>query len=159
MKTKTRYRVAIIDDDPVVSNLTSIAITGKFPDVDVYTYSEPRNIPNMDIYFIDNDFDGTRMAMSLLKRIRKTNPDSLVIAMSATLDMGTIQNLMNQGCNGIWDKNLMGSQAEVVFDIMSNYMEILDEIYSENTRSLSASLKVMRDLLLQWNKRLNKSDK
>lgn len=158
MPKNSKYRVAIIDDDHVVANIMSIAITGRFPDIDVYTYVDPQAIPKMDIYFIDNEFNGKHLATHILERIRLVNPDSLVIAMSATLDMGTIQNLMNQGCNGVWDKNHLGHQNDEVFEIMENYMSVLDEVYQENSNSLTSSLKVMRDLLLQWNKRLKSNE-
>jgi hypothetical protein len=149
---KTRYRVAIIDDDPVIGGIMTVALNGRFPELDTYLYTNPDIIPKMDIYFIDNEFNGKYMASRLLLDIREVNPNALIIAMSATLELKTVEYLMNHGCNGVWDKNHIGSQSDDVYTIIENYINIMNKVKAKKDKQ--CSLKSIQNALSKWNKKL-----
>lgn len=152
-----QIRIGIIDDDPVVALYMRRRLSMKFPESTVTTYSEPIVTPTLDIYFVDNDFNGQLMATALLSEIRKLNPNALVVAMSSTLDNETLQKLMNGGCNAVYDKN-HPHDGEAVFEVVANYVQVLTQVRKGQTRNpFGRAVTSLSELLKQWNQRLSKA--
>ena len=146
----------IIDDDPIVSKVMKKRILAKFPDSEVITTTEPVVAPDKHIYLVDNDFSGDRMAVHLLRQIRELNPNALVIAMSSSLDQKALEELMNGGCNAVYNKSNQ-AQADEIFAVIDNYVNIISNQHTlVNARPLAGILQSLQNLIQQWNKRLSK---
>ena len=147
----------IIDDDPVAANCMSARLKLKYPDIAISIYSEPVVTPTLDVYFVDNNFNGQYMATKLLQEIRELNPNALVIAMSSSLNNETLQKLMNGGCNAVYDKN-RPHESKAVFDVINNYLNVLNQVRGEAKRSpFGGAVQSLRELLKEWNARLSKA--
>ena len=150
------YNVAIIDDDQFVASIMKTALLLRFNNLKIECFTEPIVVPMMDIYFIDNDFEGSKFAKKLLLNIRETNPNALVIVMSSTVDLETLEDLVNGGVNAIWDKRVDEvEQNENVFSVIKNYITVLDKLRHEEEKNVKYSFNSIRALLEQWNKRLS----
>ena len=146
--------IGIIDDDPIAATVMRARLKIQFPNCQIRIYDQPVVDPQLDVYFVDNDFNGSALATELLGEIRALNPNALVIAMSATLGNETLQKLMNGGCNAVYDKN-QPSNGEPVFEVIGNYLEVLNRLKNSPTRSpFSGVVTSLRDLLHEWNQRL-----
>lgn len=147
--------IGIIDDDPIAALYMHRRLTMNFPESNVSTYLEPDIKQELDIYFVDNDFNGHPMAATLLQEIRKLNPNALVVAMSSTLDNQTLQKLMNGGCNAVYDKT-RPHEGEAVFEVVSNYMRVMEQTRKGQTcNRFSRAASSLCELLRQWNQRLS----
>lgn len=150
-----QFNIGIIDDDPIAALSMRHRLNLKFPECTVNTYLEPIVTPMLDIYFVDNDFNGQAMATALLREIRELNPNALVVVMSSTLDNETLQKLMNGGCNAVYDK-ARPHDGEAVFDVIANYMQVLTQIRKSQTRNpFGRAITSLSELLKQWNQRLS----
>lgn len=149
-------RFYIIDDDPIVSSVMKARISARFPDCEITTTTQPVVAPDQHVYLIDNDFSGTRMAIHLLRQIRELNPNALVIAMSSSLDQQVLAELMNGGCNAVYDKSSK-SQAKDIFAVIENYLNIVKNRHSiDNAAPLRGIIHSLQGLIKQWNQRLSK---
>lgn len=150
------YNVAIIDDDQFVASIMRTALLLRFNNLKIDCYAEPVVMPMMDIYFIDNDFEGSKLAKKLLLNIRETNPNALVIVMSSTVDLETLEDLVNGGVNAIWDKRVDEiEQNENVFNVIKNYITIVDKARHDSEKNFNNPFNSIRALLEQWNRRLS----
>ena len=149
-----KYKIGIIDDDPIISATVSAVLRSHFADLEIETFEEPVIFPALDIYFIDNQFNGECYIENLLKEIREINPNALVIAMSATLNLELLERLMNNGCNATWNKKW--EKREEILDIIQEYMNTLKRERDVQSKGVNGSFHALRDLLSQWNKRLHR---
>ena len=122
---KQKISAVIIDDDPIVSMYMRARVQNRHKEILIYTQHEPVIIPGMDIYIIDNQFDGEELAPDLVAEIRKTCPNALIIVMSATLTYDLLSSVLNNGCNGIYDKNKPKGNIDV-FEMIRSYIESLE---------------------------------
>jgi DNA-binding NarL/FixJ family response regulator len=151
-----RPRFYIIDDDPVVSKVMEARLLAQFPHSEITSTTDPVVTPDYHVYFVDNDFGGTKLATLLLRQIRELNPNALVIAMSSSLDQPALESLMNGGCNAIYNKNCP-EQADEVFEVIENYTNIIRNKQSLNNRTpLRGIIHSLQALIQQWNQRLDK---
>ncbi|MGB0258145.1 MAG: hypothetical protein ACPGES_05810 [Coraliomargarita sp.] len=152
-----KARVGIIDDDPIAATVMRARLRILFPECSITIYDKPVVEPHLDVYFVDNDFGGNALATELLREIRKLNPDALVVAMSATLRSHTLKDLMNGGCNAVYDKN-QSNTGDPVFEVMANYLKALSQTRSTHTRTpFTETVLSVRDLLHKWNQRLRRA--
>lgn len=122
---KEKIAAAIIDDDPIVSMYMRARVQNRHKELLIHTQHDPIIIPGMDIYIIDNQFDGEELAPDLVAEIRKTCPKALIIVMSATLTYDLLSAVLNNGCNGIYDKNKPKGNIDV-FEMIKSYIEGLE---------------------------------
>ena len=149
-------RFFIIDDDPVIGNVMRARLTAHFPDCEITHTTEPVVAPNYHVYLVDNDFAGERLATHLLRQIRELNPNALVIAMSSSLDQKALEQLMNGGCNAIYNKASQ-SQAKEIFEVIENYLAIIKNRHLLDTeKPLRGVIQSLQGLIKQWNQRLTK---
>lgn len=147
-------QIGIIDDDPIAATVMRARLRIQFPECSITIYDKPVVEPHLDVYFVDNDFDGSALATELLSEIRKLNPNALVVAMSATLESDTLKALINGGCNAVYDKN-QPRNGEPVFEVIGNYFDVLDRLRTAQTHSPFGRVVIsLRDLLHEWNQRL-----
>ncbi len=148
-------KMLIVDDDPVVTSVLAQNFKVIFPGAVVSTTNEPIIEPGYDVYFLDNDFDGSLMAKSLIKSVREIEPEALVVALSATLDFDTLRILINCGCNAVYDKRSLEASVEAR-RIVRNYVAALKERHDSKLDSgFGGIVRSMRGLLFEWNRRLD----
>ena len=149
-----RPGILIVDDDPIIRKIMERHMQLSFPEARVETTADPVPIPGYDIYLLDNDFDGRKLAADLVAGIRTIEPHALIVAMSRTLDLPGMQDLVNLGCNAVYDKGDPGRSAEARM-VMANYIAVLQERQrSQKGNSFKGLLRSINDLLRQWNARL-----
>ncbi len=143
-------RVGIIDDDSVAAALMRARIQLRFPACRVSIFTKPIAPPDLDIYFVENHFDGQPMALSLLKEIRSVNPDAPVIVFSAGLDPASIRELGRSGCDAFYDKN-EPRKSEAAFDVVERYIKRHRMVQTAMPdKAIRQDKSFFRDLLHQW---------
>lgn len=153
---KFEPKIIIIDDDPIIAAVMKHHLKGNFPNAYISSTNEPVIRPGYDIYFLDNDFGGTLLAKSLLREIRELSPHSLVVALSNTLDVAVMQDLMNGGCNVVYNKKNPADSSDAR-EVIHNYISILEERYNQKSSpSLVSLVGSVKQLLGAWNTRLGK---
>jgi DNA-binding NarL/FixJ family response regulator len=149
-------RILIVDDDPIVTAVIQQHLRKHYVEAEVCFTNEPVIRPGFDIYFLDNDFGGAAMANRLLRQIRELSPQALVVALSNTLDLPVLQDLMNGGCNVVYDKRYPAESKEAR-EVINNYLKILEDRYNSSSRaSLVNLVGSLKQLLGAWNSRLAK---
>ena len=145
----------IVDDDTWSLRLVKGMLNECFPKMRVVTRETPDTSGDFDIYFIDNDFDGQRMAGKLAAQIRKEHPNSLIIAFSGVLDTETLKHLINAGCNGACDKSAYGDLARSM-EIVQAYIDqfLGTPAGKDESRGFGGAVDSIRGLLQDWNRRL-----
>jgi DNA-binding NarL/FixJ family response regulator len=113
----------LLDDDIWSLRLIKGLLQECFPDMKVHARDLPDPQGEFDIYFVDNDFNGRRVLPDLARDIRRERPQALIIAFSATLDAGTLKELINAGCDGACDKSVYGDLARTM-EIVRAYIEL-----------------------------------
>ena len=155
-KRAFRAKIGIIDDDSIVTAIMGARLRSHFPKCSVEIINEPKVPPMLDIYFVDNDFGGEFLATQILTDIRRLNPEALVVAISGSLKERTLRDLMNGGCNAVYDKNHPEDLA-AIFQILQNYLGALAANHdARGSRSPFAdTVESIRALLSEWNQRLD----
>ena len=143
----------VVDDDPHAREHLEILLTSRFPELRVVTRTEPDVSGTHDFYFIDNDFNGRRLAAELAWRVRADNPRSLIFGFSGRLDVDTLKRLINCGCDGVCDKADPRSWRSIL-DLMDQRLAEMRERHGTNklggVRKAAWSI---RGLLHDWNER------
>ena len=129
-------KALIVDDDIWAVRLVEGMLNQCFPDLAVEGRNEPNTEGEFDIYFIDNDFNGTPLATELASRIRTAHPDALIIAFSGTLNADLLKDLINAGCNGACDKSTP-SDLPRAMDITREYIDAAAEAHRQALESKS----------------------
>lgn len=121
---------------------------------------ETRDQPNVDgqfdVYFLDNDFQGRRVAAELAQHIRQRRPGALIIAFSGTLDQQTLKKLINAGCSGACDKSVP-SDLDDAIGVARQFIDKLKqqrEAERPQRGGLVDAVRSIRGLLDSWNTRL-----
>ena len=148
----------LLDDDIWSLRLIKGLLQECFPDMKVHARDLPDPQGEFDIYFVDNDFNGRRVLPDLARDIRRERPQALIIAFSATLDAGTLKELINAGCDGACDKSVYGDLARTM-EIVRAYIEqtMIGSPRGGRARA-NGAMGTVRDLLREWNRRLERDE-
>lgn len=119
-------RISVIDDDRFAATVMRARLRTRFPDTTISIAQTPTIDPEDDVYFIDNDFNGHLLALKLLSKIREVNSNALVIVMSAKLDNDILKELLNSGCDAVYDKN-DPRNSETAFNLVADFLSELQD--------------------------------
>jgi len=148
--------ILILEDDPVFLKLLTLRIKKRFPDLSVQGQQKPIAIGAFDIYILDNDFQGHPLAADLAEHIKSRQPDSLVLALSATLCNLTLKRLINCGCDGAFDKTIP-TDIDLLISSVSNHLKRTNFSSVRNrpaqTRVIDTA-RAISGLIQDWNRRL-----
>lgn len=153
--TKTAPRALIIDDDPDSVAFLRFRLRRRFPHMEMDTRLSPDAEGDYDLYFLDNEFHGQRLAGQLASSIRARRPQSLIIAFSAHLDAESLKQLVNAGCDGACDKS-DPDDLEPMLQIVNRYVKTMSVRSSGAgpSRGLIQAIQSITELIRQWNQRL-----
>lgn len=154
-------RILLVDDDPMALSFLEFRLRGALPAFECETRTEPNIDGDYDVYFLDNDFQGRRVAAELASRIRREKPLALIIAFSGTLDQQTLKNLINAGCSGACDKSQPGDLDEAL-KVTKTYLEQLAQQRDREKPQrggFTEAIRSIRGLLDSWNTRLDQQSK
>lgn len=149
-------RALVVDDDEWALQLVRMLLEEACPELSVETRTTPDCGGDFEMYFLDNDFNGRKMAGELASAIRQRRPEALIVAFSATLDAPVLKQLINAGCNGACDKS-RPEELEELARIAAGYAGALRAARHDSRndgRGLLGAIRSIRDLLHEWNTRL-----
>jgi DNA-binding NarL/FixJ family response regulator len=149
-------KALLLDDDPYALEFLRAILSERYPGLHVHARSEPDPTGEFDVYLLDDDFEGVRLAGKLARRIRAQRPEALILAFSASLDGQTLKDLLGAGCNGVCDKRVPSDLPEMLA-ALDRCIHELEEQHSEPPSDLSGRylVKTFRDLFRAWNQRLD----
>jgi len=151
-------RALVLDDDKYALEFLRALLAERYPELEVVGRLEPDPDGVFDVYFLDDDFEGIRLAGKLARRIRVRQPEAIIVAFSASLDARTLRELIDAGCNGVCDKKVPGDIPEM----LASLDRCLEEVAAARSRELTAKghlLGTFRDLFAEWNRRLDGQEK
>ena len=155
---KRIYSALVLDDDPDSIAFMKWFMDENFPWVRVATGTEAIPAKGFDIYYIDNNFHGKARAVQIVREIRETDDNAMIIAYSATMDSATYKSLMNAGCNGAVEKGNSKDMA-VMGRMTREYIQkrnAMDE--ADKPQGLRAVVQSMAELINQWNQAVSQPD-
>lgn len=146
----------VIDDSEPAANMLRARIEHMVPDVQVDINLSPEVAEGYHIYFIDNDFHGKRHGLRLLQKVQDVAPQAMIVSFSAHLDDELLKKMVNRGCDAVLDKTSPGDFDDVLL-CLQNYVSYLKHQGTpvEQMRFIGL-VDSLRDLLREWNKRLEK---
>ena len=152
----SRPRALLLDDDPYALEFLRAILTERYPGLAIDVRTEPDPTGEYDLYLLDDDFEGVRLAGKLARRIRAQRPEALILAFSASLDGHTLKELLGAGCNGVCDKRVPGDLPEMLA-ALDRCLRELEERHAEPPSDLSGRylVKTFRELFRAWNQRLD----
>jgi DNA-binding NarL/FixJ family response regulator len=136
-------RILVIDDDHNALNYVRYVVNQQFPTAHVECRERPDASGRFDVYLVDNDFGGNRIAARLTEEVRLVNPDALIVAFSASLDTGSLKALLNAGCDAVADKSDVEEQR-FLLDMIGRYQDVYQR------RPKLSTIQSIRSLLHQW---------
>jgi DNA-binding NtrC family response regulator len=145
----------IVDDDPDASEYLRYRLARRLDGIVIEVRHQPDVSGQFNLYFIDNDFDGCRLAAKLVRQIRTRQPGSLIFAFSAHLDADTLKQLINAGCDGVCEKHRQ--------DELERFLDIVQSSVSKHHSSgrgkpddsgLCGTIRSITELIREWNRRL-----
>lgn len=146
-------RALLLDDDEYALEYLKAVLQERFPTLEVETRLSPDPTGTFDFYFIDDDFDGVRLAGKLARKIRAQSPEALVLAFSASLDATTLKELLNAGCTGVCDKKVP-TDMPAMLDAVSRCIAELERVREAPQRDARHLVSTLRNLFKEWNRRL-----
>ena len=157
--TTGRLTALLLDDDPYALEFLRAVLQERYPGLAVDVRTEPDPTGEYDVYLLDDDFEGVRLAGKLARRIRAQRPEALILAFSASLDGRTLRELLGAGCNGVCDKRVPSDLPEMLAALDRCLLEIR-ELHSEPPSDLSGRylVKTFRALFRAWNRRLDEQE-
>lgn len=155
MNTKTGFRALIVDDDPDAIQYISYVLRREIPELELTCRLTADVSGVFDVYLLDNDFAGRRIAGQLTEEIRLVNPNALILAFSASLDLATLKGLLNAGCDAVADKSEATEQALLV-ELIQRYIESI-VVSRARKPARTGTLGSVIELLREWNKRYEDS--
>jgi DNA-binding NarL/FixJ family response regulator len=149
-------KALLLDDDPYALEFLRTLLSQRYPGLAIDVRTEPDPTGEYDIYLLDDDFEGVRLAGKLARRIRAQRPEALILAFSASLDAHTLKELLGAGCNGVCDKRVPNDLPEM-FAALDRCLAELDARRAEPPSDLSGRylLNTFRALFRAWNERLD----
>lgn len=156
VSTGKGFRALLLDDDEYALEFLKALLLERYPDLEIEGRAEPDPTGDYDFYFLDDDFEGVRLAGRLARRIRAQHPDAVVLAFSASLDAPTLKELLNAGCNGVCDKKVPADLPEMLAATDRCMQEIEQARRRPPADQLSGRdlLRTLRELFREWNRRL-----
>jgi DNA-binding NarL/FixJ family response regulator len=145
-------RALLLDDDPYALDLLQAILIERYPGLTIERRTEPSSHGSHDIFFLDDDFEGVRLAGELAHRIRRDNPGAIILAFSASLDASTLKELLAAGCNGVCDKK----EQRDVPEMLDALDRCLDALQARRTQAPESMLRTFRELFREWNLRLER---
>lgn len=148
-----KLRIAILDDNVAFTKLQELLIKRRFPSASVAVFHEPQVLDGYDVYLIDNRFGLRDLAIDLCATIRDRNPEALIVVWSAYVTKDLLKRLSTVGINAVAEK---GNQADVdaALDVIGSFVR-----RGRTTRSFGATIRSIRELLVQWNTRLTDEER
>lgn len=153
MPCKVPFRIAILDDSQVSTLLQEKLVGIRFPAATITVLHEPKPVLAQDVYLIDNQFGDKECAVDLAKAIREKQPDSLIIVWSATVTKRLLKRLSSVGINAVAEKD-SHEDVEAALQVIEKFVT-RDRIHS----SFGETIRSIRDLLSQWNTRLEREER
>ena len=157
-----KAKILLLDDDPAALRFLEYKLRRSIPEVDCEARLQPEVDGDFDIYFIDNEFEGQRIAAQLADRIRTLKPSALIIAYSATLDRDTLKRLMQAGCTKACDKSAP-SELDAALDVLREHVQRIRMARKEAPRgplgSLIQGLRTVTGLIEAWNTRVRQNNR
>jgi len=152
-------KALLLDDDPYALEFLRAVLSERYPGLEIHARSEPDPTGEYDVYLLDDDFEGVRLAGKLARRIRAQRPDALILAFSASLDERTLKELLGAGCNGVCDKRVPADLPEML-GALDRCMGELERESARPPSDLSTRYLVntFRDLFRAWNRRLDSQE-
>ena len=155
MSEELGLRALLLDDDEYALELLQAILLERYPGLEIEKRLTPDATGDFDLYFLDDDFEGVRLAGRLARRIRAQRPEAVILAFSASLDLRTLKELLNAGCNGVCDKKVPADMPRML-DALDRCVEEIAERRNAAPVNLSGRfiLNTFRELFQEWNKRL-----
>ena len=122
---------------------------------------EPDPSGEFDVWFLDNEFEGRKLAPELTVEVREKNPDALIFACSATLDASCLKELLNAGADGACDKSLPEDLISAMGVIRAYAAELPARRAGGRGRprgGVLGAIESIRGLLREWNSRLDREE-
>jgi DNA-binding NarL/FixJ family response regulator len=152
-------KALLLDDDPYALEFLRAILSERYPGLSIDVRSEPDPTGEYDLYLLDDDFEGVRLAGKLARRIRAQRPEALILAFSASLDGQTLKDLLGAGCNGVCDKRVPADLPEMLASL-DRCIEEVEEQRAERPSDLTGRylVKTFRELFRAWNQRLGEQE-
>jgi DNA-binding NarL/FixJ family response regulator len=152
-------RALLLDDDRYALEFLQALLLDRHPDLSIEMRSTPDPSGAFDVYFLDDDFEGVRLAGKLARRIRAQRPEALILAFSASLDAPTLKELLASGCDGVCDKKVPSDVPEML-DALDRCLAELSvasrsPVVDPHRPHLVATF---RELFHEWNRRLESQE-
>ena len=148
-------KALLLDDDEYALEFLQAILLDRYPELEIELRQTPDPTGEFDLYFLDDDFEGLRLAGRLARRIRAQRPSAVILAFSASLDRATLKELLNAGCNGVCDKKVPSDMPSML-EALDRAMAAIEEQRRLPPENLSGRylVKVFRELFREWNLRL-----
>ncbi len=151
----TPLTALLLDDDEYALEFLKAILSDRYPTLSIETRLAPDPTGEFDLYFLDDDFEGLRLAGRLARRIRAQRPNAVILAFSASLDQGTLKELLNAGCNGVCDKKVPADMP-LMLDALDRAVGALERERDRPPEVLTGRylVRTFRELFREWNRRL-----
>jgi DNA-binding LytR/AlgR family response regulator len=148
-------RIAIIDDDPFVTQHLTRHFAGRIPAAETVGISNPVAPVGYDVYIVDREFGEDSCGQELVQRIKQVAPKSLVIAYSAFLDRDFLRSLIVEDCEGAFDKGSL-EELEKMTALIQAYLET-GTIPNSASELRQGTVRSILNLVREWNTRLSRN--
>lgn len=148
-------RALLLDDDKYALDYLQALLGERYPGLSVERRTEPSPHGHHDLYFLDDDFEGVRLAGELAHRIRRDNPAAIILAFSASLDAPTLKDLLAAGCNGVCDKK----EGRDLPEMLGALDRCVDAFEARRNQSPESMIQTFRELFREWNLRLERQER
>jgi len=148
-------KLIILDDDNHYSGMLALDLQQHFPELMVSSFNRGEVIAGYDVYILDNDFGGEKQGAQLAEKVRSVAPSSLVIMLSATLEIGLLKRLVNCHAAGVFDKS-QPNDLKKMMDLIDDFLIAQKKSKPRASKeSLSHTVTSISKLISEWNKRLS----
>ena len=154
MKDGEGLRALLLDDDEYALEYLKAVLLDAYPKLEIETRLHPDVTGDFEFFFLDDDFEGIRLAGKLARKIRVTHPNAIVLAFSASLDARTLKELLAAGCSGVCDKKVP-SDMPTMLAALGRCIDELAETTSQKRRGRTRLITTIRSLFREWNQRLD----
>ena len=153
MTDASGIKALLLDDDEYALEYLRAILEERFENLDVEVRLRPDPSGSFDLFFIDDDFDGVRLAGKLARKVRAQDANAIVLAFSASLDESTLKELLNAGCDGVCDKKVPGDMPAML-DAVERAIEAIQKVRREPARDAVHLFSTLKGLFREWNRRL-----
>lgn len=157
MTTGKGLTALLLDDDEYALEYLKAVLLDSYPELEIETRMRPDVTGEFDLYFLDDDFEGIRLAGKLARRIRTINPDAVILAFSASLGPSTLRELLTAGCSGVCDKKVP-TDMPTMLRALGRCIEELELVRGNRKPKRANRLHTLRGLFREWNHRLESQE-